>query len=290
MTIRSYKLMTFSALFLAVLALAASVWTGVQAQQGLNAAIPATINYQGQVREPNGAPTNGTFTVTARLYSVPSGGTALYTTTQQNITIYDGVLSIVLGASPAFPAGIFDNSDLFIGIQLNDAAELFPRQRVHAVPWALQANTATTLVNNAHVQNLFVDGSLQVYNSQIGDYESVGGSGIAFLQSPVTIYQAKCRMPGTQVFDASPYIPSGAQAVILEATASHASYEGINITINGRSLLVHSIFLTGVNGNFSATNQGIFPVSENRTFSYFATSTLQADSNDCSVTLIGYVR
>lgn len=108
--------------------------------------MPTTFNYQGYVRNPDGTLMTGTHKITARLYAQPTGdAAALYTFSREGVSVRDGLFNIVLGEEPyPFPAGLFqNNASLFLGITLDNDQELIPRQRLHAVPWALSASTLT---------------------------------------------------------------------------------------------------------------------------------------------------
>ena len=135
----------------------------VQAASAPGWTMPQTMNYQGFLREPDGSLTTGTYTITARIYVTATGGTAVYETTVPNVTVRDGMFNIVLGDDPALPAVAFSAAPRYIGISLNTDPELIPRQRLHAVPWAM---TATTLVPNATIDglsgNVAVNGALGV--------------------------------------------------------------------------------------------------------------------------------
>jgi hypothetical protein len=121
--------------------------------------IPTTINYQGYLRDPDGDLTNGAYNITARIYPVAAGGSAVYTTLLQNVTVRDGMFNIVLGDNPALPSSVFANAPLYIGITLNDQSELIPRQRLHAVPWAFQSST---LISNAEIYGFTSQGPITV--------------------------------------------------------------------------------------------------------------------------------
>ncbi|HMN26739.1 MAG TPA: hypothetical protein PKE45_01195 [Caldilineaceae bacterium] len=111
------------------------------------AAIPRTFSYQGMLRGADGNPLNGNVKITLRIYNVVSGGTALFTEVFNPVFVRAGVFSLVVGdASVAIPANLFDNEKLFLGIAVGNDAELTPRQRLHPVPWAMQASTAVSAV------------------------------------------------------------------------------------------------------------------------------------------------
>jgi C-terminal domain of apextrin len=132
---------------------------GTASGQSAAAAIPSTFNYQGLLRNPDGSLTTGSYTITARIYDVAASGSALYTETFPSVTVRDGLFNMVLGDNPQGQnlTSEFAEMPRYIGIQLDDAAELIPRQRLHGVPWALYATnamTATTLVPNATINGL----------------------------------------------------------------------------------------------------------------------------------------
>jgi len=124
--------------------------------------IPATFNYQGLLRNPDGSLTTGSYTITARIYDAAASGSALYTETFPNVTVRDGLFNIVLGDNPQgqdLQAG-FSATPRYIGITLvGQGDELIPRQRLHAVPWAMYATNASQAVD-FNVTGLFTATSI----------------------------------------------------------------------------------------------------------------------------------
>ena len=186
MKTRFYQILAVSALCLAAAALAVSLWSSVRAQEGAPEAalaIPTTLNYQGYLREPDGSLTTGTFDITAKIYDLAADGNELYVTTLPGVTVRDGLFNIVLGDNPPLLGSVFANAPLYIGISIDGGAELIPRQRLHAVPWAFQAST---LINNAvaqTVQGLTSNGDVTVNgatalngNATVTGNTSIGGS------------------------------------------------------------------------------------------------------------------
>lgn len=110
-------------------------------------AIPQSFSYQGTLRNASGALINGSVKLRLRLYSVATGGNALHDETFNNVVVRDGVFNVVVGdgATPIGPT-VFNNAQLFLGITVNTDSELLPRQRLHPVPWAMQASSAQTAV------------------------------------------------------------------------------------------------------------------------------------------------
>ncbi|HQY90227.1 hypothetical protein [Caldilinea sp.] len=150
-TRRLELMLSVCALLLAAAALVVGMQSGALAagasttQQAAAPVIPATVNYQGILRNANGSLVSGTFKITARIYTLPTAGTLLYQESFDNVTVRDGLFNIVLGDNPSTPlADALSDSPRYIAIAVGNDPEQSPRQRIHAVPWALFANTAVS--------------------------------------------------------------------------------------------------------------------------------------------------
>lgn len=105
---------------------------------GAFAAVPKTLNYQGTLTDAAGQPVNGLKKIAFALYSVATGGTAFWTETQ-TLTLVDGRLSAVLGATVSNPLNpnAF-TGETYIGIKVDTDTEM-PRQKLSSVAYAFQA-------------------------------------------------------------------------------------------------------------------------------------------------------
>lgn len=177
---RRAEVMAFAALLVAVAALVFALGSGfsLSAQSGTGesgqaeaqpqgaeavAAIPATFNYQGILRQADGSLANGSYNLTLRIYAQVAGGTMLHQEPFNNVAVRDGVFNVVLGDAVPIQANVFADAPRYLGVTVGSDPEMIPRQRLHPVPWALQASTAlqaTTLVPGATVNGLNV-GSYQ---------------------------------------------------------------------------------------------------------------------------------
>jgi len=125
--------------------------------------IPSTFNYQGFLRDGNGNPMGGTHKITLKLWKdvEATNVAALHTEEFPAVAVRDGLFNVLMGSLASLDTDIFvNNAAIFVGISVDDGAELLPRQRIHPVPWAILATsattattaiTATTLKNNAYV-------------------------------------------------------------------------------------------------------------------------------------------
>lgn len=108
--------------------------------------IPRTFSYQGTLRDANGDLINGTVNLTLKLYAAVTGGDALYTESFANVNVRSGLFSVVVGDVTPIPPTVFDNFPLYLGLSVNQDAEMLPRQRLHPVPYAMQASSAQIAV------------------------------------------------------------------------------------------------------------------------------------------------
>lgn len=104
---------------------------------------PAKHNYQGLLYNNDGSLLNGTFDITVKIYDIVSGGTSLWSDTFNDVKIRDGLYNVVLGSQAALGTVLL-GAPRYIGISLDGKPELFLRERMHPVPWAIYANIAET--------------------------------------------------------------------------------------------------------------------------------------------------
>ena len=93
------------------------------------AQIPQKITYQGYLATAGGAPNSATLPMVFRLYTVPSGGTEVYSETQ-TVTVANGVFDMLIGAVTPFPPTLTFAVPYYAGITVGaDPTELAPAQR-----------------------------------------------------------------------------------------------------------------------------------------------------------------
>ncbi|PNU18791.1 hypothetical protein C2E25_15780 [Geothermobacter hydrogeniphilus] len=103
-------------------------------------AAPNLINYQGVLTDSTGAPiTNAGQAMTFRLYDAATGGTKLWEEAR-TVAVQNGSYSLLLGSVTPFPAGLFQNDNLWLEIVVGGEV-LGARQQLTSVPYALQAQT-----------------------------------------------------------------------------------------------------------------------------------------------------
>jgi hypothetical protein len=101
------------------------------------AQVPQVINYQGQLTDASGNPTNGTFTMIFKIFDAASGGTQLYTETQ-SVTVSSGVFNVLIGSVTPVPLNLFDSgTERHLEVTVNGTV-LTPRRQFGSVPYAFR--------------------------------------------------------------------------------------------------------------------------------------------------------
>jgi hypothetical protein len=106
------------------------------------AAIPTTINYQGLLEE-DGAPVEGSESVTFRIYDAATGGSLLWEETQA-VSFEAGVFSVLLGSTQPISPSLFDGGRRWISVSVAGSAELLPRGEIVSVGYAFHADSSST--------------------------------------------------------------------------------------------------------------------------------------------------
>ncbi len=128
---------------------------------------PALINYQGRLTAADGTPQSGDKAFTLNIWDAATGGTSLYQEDIGQVSLDDnGIYSFQFGAKVAeLAAALQDNSEHWIELTVDDGI-LSPRQRILAVPFALNAGKAETAARAEKVGdengNVTIEGTANV--------------------------------------------------------------------------------------------------------------------------------
>jgi hypothetical protein len=105
--------------------------------------VPQKINDEGRLYDAStNAAATGSHTLKFAIYSAAQGGTALWFQSS-SVMFDDGFFEITLdGSSSAttpFPAGMFNGSELYLGVSVDSDGEMTPREPLDSVPYAIGA-------------------------------------------------------------------------------------------------------------------------------------------------------
>ena len=96
------------------------------------------INYQGQLNDEFGNPIDGVVSVTFSIYEMETGGTPLWTETQF-VTADEGLFDVRLGKMAPIPEDLFNDANVYLGIQVGEDAEMTPRVQIASVGYAFSS-------------------------------------------------------------------------------------------------------------------------------------------------------
>jgi hypothetical protein len=140
-----------------------------------------TISYQG-VLQTNGAPVNGPMTLKILIYNVQTGGSPIYSETQ-NVNVANGIFNVAIGSvTPLLPSLDF-TKQYYLTVSVNDSPEFSPRSEVSFAPYAFRALNADTAsysstAARATVANTVSGGVVSSVNGLNGGLLVTGTNGI----------------------------------------------------------------------------------------------------------------
>jgi hypothetical protein len=134
--------------------LAALVSFSIVSPPRAQAEINRQINFQGKLANPDGTNVaDGAYPITFRIYTVPDGGTPIWTSALNDIDVIDGVFQLALGSVAALPDEIaFNNADLYLGVTVDADPEMSPRIQLTAAPYAFNSAALDGLTGDNFVQ------------------------------------------------------------------------------------------------------------------------------------------
>ncbi|MCP5156245.1 MAG: right-handed parallel beta-helix repeat-containing protein [Ectothiorhodospiraceae bacterium] len=120
-----------------------------------SAATPGEIAYQGLLSDDGGAPLDGTYDITFALFEAPTGGSAVWSETHDDVTVTAGAFAVDLGSVDSFfdpptPVSFGRPYWVQITVQVGNgsaaAQTLSPRVPLSSVPYALSARASSSEV------------------------------------------------------------------------------------------------------------------------------------------------
>jgi hypothetical protein len=99
-------------------------------------AAQATLSVQGSIQKSTGAAIDdGDYAITFKFYTTETGGSAIWSETQDPVEIIGGVYSVTLGS--VIPLNVPFDQPYFLGISVGTGQEHTPRTRLTSAPYAL---------------------------------------------------------------------------------------------------------------------------------------------------------
>jgi len=157
------------------------------------AGIPKMINYQGMLTDNSGTPLTGSYNLTFKIWTDTTGGSSLWTETQNGVQVQNGLFNVILGrvATLNLP---FDQQ---YWLEVAVGAETMPRLRFTSVGYAYRASIAdsATVAVSAPTGGGWTDDGTNVRLTTSTDKVGIGTS------SPETYSKLHIVVPRSQSFD-----------------------------------------------------------------------------------------
>jgi trimeric autotransporter adhesin len=134
---------------------------------------PRTISFQGVLADQNGTLIqDGNHQLKLILYPSASGGSAVFSETQ-TVAVVKGLFNAIIGSVTPLPASLAFDKAYFLGVTVDNGAELVPRTALTAMPYAIHAETADV----AKAVAPGATGIVTSVNNQSGAISLQGGGG-----------------------------------------------------------------------------------------------------------------
>ena len=116
---------------------AASYFDDISISSSAAPAVPATMRFQARLGDSEGAPLDGVFNLTFRLYDADTSGTPAWEEIQQGVSIEDGVVDVELGSIT--PIDVTFDRLYWLGVEVEDDGEMTPRFKLASVPYSFSS-------------------------------------------------------------------------------------------------------------------------------------------------------
>jgi hypothetical protein len=124
------------------------------------------MNYQGYLEDSTGEPLTDSISMTFKIYSIPSGGSALWTEGLY-VGVENGVFDVVLGQNTYIPDSVFlYGMDRWMELSV-DGEVLAPRTRICMVPYAYKAHVSDTA--NLSMNSMFAYDAYHAFQADSAD-------------------------------------------------------------------------------------------------------------------------
>ncbi len=157
-------------------------------------AVPLTLQHQGRLMDSMGLPLDGSHTLGTTLYDAPAGGAVVWVESAA-VAFDNGYYSLVIGDTTGneLEYADFAQDGLWLALAVDGGADLGNRIKMHSVPFAIRANTATDVdggVVNASV--IMVNGTTVIDGSG-----TISGASDTLLDLGCTAVGSLARYDGT---------------------------------------------------------------------------------------------
>lgn len=210
--------------------------------------LPQKISFQGKLLDPStNAPKAGPATLTLSIYNVPSGGAPLYTETQSNVPLTNGVFAVQLGTGTALFRDLFAGASAYLGVTVSGdpGGEMAPRSQLVMSPYAF---TASQLSDASDVR--------LIAGSTYSTFTSAGN-----LTVPAGVTAASATVTGALTASSGTFTATGAAQYSVAASSGIAVRAGTLSLAGSAGLDAGGTGLTASTATFTATGAAQFSLT-----------------------------
>lgn len=228
----------------ALLVLICTIFLLFSSQTSALTTVPTKMNFQGRLTNTSGTiMPNGTYNIKLKLYTVSSGGSAVWTedrlvSASQGVEVTNGLFAIKLGDVSSLSADLFASGPLYLEVELPTPATatsssptwsegpMTPRNQMATSAYAYNSETLDGIDSSGFIQNTV---SPQTANFNITGNGAIGGTldvtGVTTLASPLTLsYNTITADPATQLIFGNAYdnvgVPSANKIKFYDSAGS----------------------------------------------------------------------
>jgi len=121
------------------------------------AGVPHVIRFQGKLTDRENNPLNDTYRITFRIYDALTSGNNVWTETHQNISVINGVFTVLLGSvnDDQLNLSFDEDEEYWLSIQVEGDSPMIPRQQITSSLYAYRAESAdqAEIADRAEVAN-----------------------------------------------------------------------------------------------------------------------------------------
>ena len=105
---------------------------------------PEVLSYQGSLMDSEGLPVSGTKDIVIRIYNNPTVLTPLWEESHSGpnaVEVQLGLFDVLLGSLVPIPEEVWNESELYLGIQVGGDLEMAPREIINLMPLQIVSNS-----------------------------------------------------------------------------------------------------------------------------------------------------
>ncbi len=250
------------------------------------ASINPMISFQGKLTNTDGTNvTDGNYSLRFRIYTDPSAdtgscaNTCKWEETQGSVSVSGGIFHVNLGSVTSLPGSVdFNGSTLYLGIKVSTDAEMTPRVRLTAAPYAFNSDTLDGLDSSAFVQ--LSGGNINIGSGTVTS-GAVNGITVGSTLQPSSSGALTVSSNGSNALT----LTSGAAAT-WSSTSGLLTIQGAGgVTVNTPNVSGASSAITLQSGNSSAGTAGNVTIDTGTTST--GTPTINIASSNAEAVQIG---